>query len=665
MSLPSISFGFSKILHRADFLPDHSFIMARNNELIDCSQFRVGDATVICNNNNTPSDPTDDTFTGVFSVINLMNPNGTFTLTINGHSTQYNYDNNGIYVVSFGPYLVSGGDLSVTIVDNTNCEKSFTMDAPLTCMCPEWDVCLELLSEEGCMAVYRALFIGLEDVNYIRSLNVTFSVNNGSIINISYSAPGGYLGENCTILGTRVIDNGGTNLDGRYFDDEGLTITIVTEPGECAELSVSTAHISIASMPLCHGLKMCEGEEFCPGVSVGGQISTFSNAIGPCPDTQGLGIEGAKVVITNESMEICETSTNNAGDYECQFCEEGPYTVCVTTTCEEPCGLEEPDIYLIERMILLLDPVDPWHLVMADVNSDGQISVADIIFLLREILGIGNEGLENFNWCRFVPLGVAFGTTTIDENEDPYPSCITVEDPDDNINFIRFMVGDMNGSCDDCIHGDDEGPIPIKDESEEQTGIRYFTKLDNAGATEVYLDHTGVLYGFNFRINIGGNFGAILVESDYPEIMYNVVDGVLKVMYIAFEKHNDVHDANKPIFRIYGADANTMIVQEGKNYLFTSDGEIKKLKKSGSLAGQSVDLSANIVINHQSFDINIEKENEFEMELYDLSGRKISGHRIPSNSLRNSIQLNIPLGVYILHLKSKENNYTRKIFVTQ
>jgi len=61
----------------------------------------------VCNDNNTPSDPSDDTYS--------------FELTING--------------ALFGPYPISGGDLTFTITDSVDplCQTTVNIEAPMTC----------------------------------------------------------------------------------------------------------------------------------------------------------------------------------------------------------------------------------------------------------------------------------------------------------------------------------------------------------------------------------------------------------------------------------------------------------------------------------------------------------------------------------------------------
>jgi gliding motility-associated-like protein len=86
-------------------------------------------SNVQCNDNGTPSDPSDDTYT--FDVtVNGSNTAGMWTANDAGSTT-------GSYgvAVSFGPYPISGGNVSFMITDNNDsgCTTTFTANAPATC----------------------------------------------------------------------------------------------------------------------------------------------------------------------------------------------------------------------------------------------------------------------------------------------------------------------------------------------------------------------------------------------------------------------------------------------------------------------------------------------------------------------------------------------------
>lgn len=85
---------------------------------------------VVCDNNGTPADPDDDTFT--------------FQMMVEGTSTSDEWvvtdfqDIRGAYntLLTFGPYPISGGNLNFTVQDRffaSLCSTDVTVEAPLTC----------------------------------------------------------------------------------------------------------------------------------------------------------------------------------------------------------------------------------------------------------------------------------------------------------------------------------------------------------------------------------------------------------------------------------------------------------------------------------------------------------------------------------------------------
>jgi hypothetical protein len=88
----------------------------------------VNISNVVCNDNNTPFDPSDDRF--YFDIL-VSGTGSTWFSTINGVNVTGNY---GIKK-TFGPYPISGGNLNLIVKDsgNSDCTESVTVVAPPTC----------------------------------------------------------------------------------------------------------------------------------------------------------------------------------------------------------------------------------------------------------------------------------------------------------------------------------------------------------------------------------------------------------------------------------------------------------------------------------------------------------------------------------------------------
>ena len=85
-------------------------------------------STPVCNDNGTPFDSSDDTYTFQLQVVG-NNTSASGWITSNGITGAYNE------IVSFGPYLVSSGNRLVSIYDqgDPNCNTFIQVQAPATC----------------------------------------------------------------------------------------------------------------------------------------------------------------------------------------------------------------------------------------------------------------------------------------------------------------------------------------------------------------------------------------------------------------------------------------------------------------------------------------------------------------------------------------------------
>ena len=111
-----------------------------------CDIETVQVSNVVCDDNGTPTDPSDDQFTFDLVVTGTAVSNG-WTAT-DGNGTMGAYGE----MVTFGPYPISGGDVSFNVVDNNdeNCEATVYVPAPNTC-------------SQGCELNYEVLNLACDD----------------------------------------------------------------------------------------------------------------------------------------------------------------------------------------------------------------------------------------------------------------------------------------------------------------------------------------------------------------------------------------------------------------------------------------------------------------------------------------------------------------------
>ena len=83
---------------------------------------------IACSDNGTPSDASDDVFTFEL-LVDGFNLGNSWTSSTGAYSGNYND------LTSFGPFPISAGSLSITIVDDndSSCANTFTVEPPATC----------------------------------------------------------------------------------------------------------------------------------------------------------------------------------------------------------------------------------------------------------------------------------------------------------------------------------------------------------------------------------------------------------------------------------------------------------------------------------------------------------------------------------------------------
>lgn len=115
-----------------------------------------------CNNNGTPNNPNDDTFTANVYIDHQTIPTGSWTSNSTPSSGGYGG------VVTFVQFPISAGNVALTITNaaTPSCFDNVTLIAPPSCniTCPNFGVCLSLYYTYGCCATYEATFAGLGSV---------------------------------------------------------------------------------------------------------------------------------------------------------------------------------------------------------------------------------------------------------------------------------------------------------------------------------------------------------------------------------------------------------------------------------------------------------------------------------------------------------------------
>jgi len=219
---------------------------------VDCVLTPDPAANIVCNDNGTPDDPSDDTFT--FDVtVNVTNPGASNTYFDDQGNTGLAYGT----PVTYGPFPISGGNITVnfTDTDEAACINSIEAAAPATCSFPtaECSACVEgsaglvitELSYDPSSAQgadgdceYIELFNSYS-TPIVLDMNTTVTLSGGTTVTLPAGttiAPGEYIiltgpnfSTNCTFptpppAGTQIIDAGVAGTLGNGGEDVTITL---------------------------------------------------------------------------------------------------------------------------------------------------------------------------------------------------------------------------------------------------------------------------------------------------------------------------------------------------------------------------------------------------------------------------------------------------------
>jgi hypothetical protein len=161
-----------------------------------------------------------------------------------------------------------------------------------------------------------------------------------------------------------------------------------------------------------------------------------------------LGVEKVEVYLQGQVSGMYKTG--DAGSYEFGSIPRGSTFTVTPKRLDGPAnGVSTADILSIQQHILGMQSLDsPYKIIAADVNSNGQITGADLVEMRRLILGKINEFANAPSW-RFIPKDYNFYDPT-DPLKESYKESLLVENFQGqmpNLDFVAIKTGDVNANA--------------------------------------------------------------------------------------------------------------------------------------------------------------------------------------------------------------------------
>lgn len=536
--------------------------------------------------------------------------------------------------------------------------------------CPEWNDCFTVTSD-GCNHTIVITITGdaaFTSTN-ISALNLNFGITSGSgtITNASFVDINGEM----STKGVSLNYSSGQNLNISYFStvtplDANFIIgnqiiltvigTLMDNNDDCFTFSRTgtNSYISNFSNPQCMVTGACSSEIVCStGTSIGGAVSV-DPMLYDCQNTLNHAVQGVNLTVTSASDENCNSSTNASGNYGCEVCGDGPYTVCATTKCPEPCGLDNTDIVLLREYVQGLKSLTKNVMFTGDINNNGSITTLDLLIMQRNLLGLPTSDWVS-NWCRFVPitdyLNAPDPYSVPNPNYSTIDNCITVSDPNTSISFYRFMVGDVNGTCSDCVHGDGIGGVGIV--------------IDNNDVSKSIIKSpvSDKLSLFTFKIELADASAFLGITSPLPNVKYAVQGNILNVIWLDQSLNNEGYQIayGQNLLEINFLNSTSYSIVPNQSYIVGQSLGTKEMSiVSAPRSITNVDTRIILIGIKTKIDVSSSAEN-IHVGIYDVTGRMISTQNLGQESSVIDIPTNLPLGIYYVRTFDGNKTQTKRV----
>ncbi len=158
---------------------------------------------------------------------------------------------------------------------------------------------------------------------------------------------------------------------------------------------------------------------------------------------------GGVNILVNASGELCNTTTNPNGYYDCGAIGDDNliYASSDHLTIDPRCGVTTYDIVLIQKHILGVQPLnDPYRHIAADVNSSNDITTLDAVLVRRIILGIDQAWPSDDEYKFINKASVAPFLNDPTDVLSNYHEFININSYAPPYDFMAIKLGDANCS---------------------------------------------------------------------------------------------------------------------------------------------------------------------------------------------------------------------------
>jgi len=333
---------------------------------------------------------------------------------------------------------------------------------------------------------------------------------------------------------------------------------------------------------------------------------------------------------------------------------------------------------------------NPYKIIAADINMDGQITIQDYL-QLRMMLLLGIHEFPGMKPWRFVDKGYEF-ENPLNPLAENFTEVYMIEEHDKtdmNINFIGVKLGDLDGSC-----------MPMEDDKDDFASIH-----DRAVNTlELKMENKSLIAGTNIKVDLlsdskvqlhglqmtlvfdtdlltfnGIEAGMLSGLSDKNIGLHRLDEGLITVSWeqikgIQVDKDQIMGALNFTV-KSYGHLAEALTISSAPLRAEAYDSELNLLdiqlsmfNSDASFSASSIELlqsSPNPFSNECVISYHMPENRAAELMIHDISGRMVASHRMDAVKGLNTIILkssDFPApGMYTYTLVSDGFRSTKKL----
>ncbi len=384
-------------------------------------------------------------------------------------------------------------------------------------------------------------------------------------------------------------------------------------------------------------------------------------------------VENMEMVADNGESNA-KAMTNSEGHFVFNLYNEN-YEISGSNDENYPAGITTLDIVIIQKYLLGLKEItDPYKLLAADVNNNGNIAASDMLELRKIILGVKNK-FNNDSWIA-INKDYTFENPAAPFNEVEKAKVRNVDVQNQNISGLDYYavkIGDMNTSAANGLESRSDNTVNLQlDDIEMEKG--------QTVEIPVYAKDFDNVYGMQFTISLK-NIDIESINSGLLNITDNNFNITNEDLILSWNNAKAINAKDGDVLFTIIAKANknaklsnamTIVDKKVRSEAYTgSDLNISSISLQYRNSNAEYSLyqnEPNPFSNETVIGFELPEISNYTLKVYDLSGKVLLEKSAIGTKGYNALkiskkELNNYTGVLYYRLESNNYTATRKMII--